>query len=377
MRRVVRPLLTRQERTLHQDRRRMGNDPLRGAGGIIMPKTLYLHVGTHKTGTTAIQALLTTQSEAWAQGGLFVPRSGRIHDLSGHHNVAWELNADARYRPAFGTLADLCEELKASPHAVAVISSEDFEYLYSDPRALRALKTAFEGCGYQVEVLMFLREQGAMIGSLYQELLKHGLDKGYGAFTCAMVKRGEFVMHGKWCYCLSYERLVAGFAAVFGEAHVHCRRYERPVETAFLDLVGYHLTGKPDGVGHAGGENQALPDLKVRALQRYNAWVSRQGVPESRASLGRQVIIHAKFADNGRGTSAWGAGLWPRLCGVVRWRHTNRWLQRKKGVRLAPLPPRSVWRALARRAYARLALVDRWRIVRRLTDSARAAACGR
>ena len=98
-------------------------------GGMIMPKTLYLHVGTHKTGTTAIQALLTTQSEAWAQGGLFVPRSGRIHDLSGHHNVAWELNADARYRPAFGTLADLCEELKASPHAVAVISSEDFECL--------------------------------------------------------------------------------------------------------------------------------------------------------------------------------------------------------------------------------------------------------
>ena len=181
-----------------------------------------------------------------------MPRSGRIHDLSGHHNIAWELNADARYRPAFGTLADLCEELKASPHAVAVISSEDFEYLYGDPRALRALKTAFEDCGYEVEVLMFLREQGAMIGSLYQELLKHGLDKGYGAFTCAMVRRGEFVMHGKWRYCLSYERLVAGFAAVFGEAHVHCRSYERPVETVFLDLVGYRLTGKPDGAGHAG-----------------------------------------------------------------------------------------------------------------------------
>ena len=337
------------------------------------PKTLYLHVGTHKTGTTATQALLATRSEAFAQAGLFVPRTGRIGEVSGHHNIAWELNADARYRPEFGTLAELCEELKASPHPAAIISSEDFEYFYCDPRALKALKAAFEGCGYQVEVLIFLREQSAMIGSLYQELLKHGLDMHYSAFTCAVIKDGEFAMHGKWRYCLSYERLVAGFAAVFGEAHVYCRRYERPVETAFLDLVGYCRRGKPDGVGLVGGENQALPDLKVRALRRFNAWVARQEVPESRAALGRQVIIHADLANDGRSTNVWGAGLWPRFCGVLRWRHTNRWLQREKGVCLEPLPLRSVWRAMARRAYARLAFADRWRIVRRLTGSARAA----
>ena len=337
------------------------------------PKALYLHVGTHKTGTTAIQALLTTRSEAFAQAGLFVPRTGRIGEVSGHHNIAWELNADTRYRPEFGTLVELCEELKASPHPAAIISSEDFEYFYCDPRALKALKAAFEGCGYQVEVVMFLREQSEMIGSLYQELLKHGLDRHYNAFSCALVIRGEFVMHGKWRYCLSYERLVAGFAAVFGEAHVHCRRYERPVQAAFLDAVGCSHASGIDGVRHVGWENQALPDLKVRALRRYNAWASRKAVSESRASLGRQVIIYADLANDSRSTNAWGAGLWPRFCGVLRWRHTNRWLQREKGVRLEPSPLRSVWRAMARRAYARLALVDRWRIVRRLTGSARAA----
>ena len=36
-------------------------------------KTLYLHVGTHKTGTTAIQAFVTTHSESFARTGLFVP----------------------------------------------------------------------------------------------------------------------------------------------------------------------------------------------------------------------------------------------------------------------------------------------------------------
>jgi hypothetical protein len=53
-----------------------------------------------------------------------------------------------------------------------------------------------------------------MIGSFYQELLKHGLDMHYGAFTCAVITSGEFAMPAKWRYCLSYERLVAGFAAV-------------------------------------------------------------------------------------------------------------------------------------------------------------------
>ena len=51
-------------------------------------KTLYLRVGTHKTGTTAIQAFVTTHSESFARTGLFVPRTGRIDEASGHHRRA-------------------------------------------------------------------------------------------------------------------------------------------------------------------------------------------------------------------------------------------------------------------------------------------------
>ena len=80
--------------------------------------------------------------------GFLYPGPAESTRRAGTHNIAWELNADARYRPGFGTLAGLCEELKASPQAAAIISSEDFEYLYCDPRALEVLKAAFEGCGY-------------------------------------------------------------------------------------------------------------------------------------------------------------------------------------------------------------------------------------
>ncbi len=340
-------------------------------------KTLYLHIGTHKTGTTAIQGLLTTQSAMFARGGLFVPRTGRPNEASGHHNIAWQLNDDARYRPALGTMEGLCEELKASPHPAAIVSSEDFEYLYSDEPALQGLKDAFEACGYQVEVLAFLREQTEMIGSLYQELLKHGLDMNYDLFTYAMVRHGSFVMHDKWRYCLSYERLIAGFAAVFGGAHVHCRRYERPVQQAFLEMLGHPLAAEAGLASAPGWVNKALPDVKVQALQRYNAWVSRKGVAEPRASLGRRSIIDAELPYRGQEARALDAASPLGLCGALRWRRTNRWLLRKKGVRLDPPPPRRLLRNMVRGAQARLALRRQWRTVSWLTDSARTVACSR
>ncbi len=340
-------------------------------------KTLYLHIGTHKTGTTAIQRLLATRSAAFARGGLFVPRTGRVDEVSGHHNIAWQLNDDARYRPALGTLEGLCEELKASSYPAAIVSSEDFEYLYCDEPTLQGLKSAFEACGYQVEVLAFLREQTEMIGSLYQELLKHGLDMNYDVFTYAVIRHGGFVMHDRWRYCLSYERLVAGFGAVFGGAHVHCRRYERPVQQTFLEILGRPLASEAGLASAAGWVNKALPDVKIQALRRYNAWVSRKGIAESRASLGRRSIIDAELPYRGQEVHALDVASPLGLCGVLRWRRTNRWLLRKKGVRLDPPPPRRLLRNAIRGARARLALRRQWRTVSWLMDSARTAACSR
>lgn len=343
--------------------------------GMTKPGTLYLHIGTHKTGTTAIQGLLTTRSETFARGGVFVPRSGRVVEASGHHKIAWEISGDTRYRPEFGTLAELCDELQDSPHGTAIVSSEDFEYLYCDQAALRGLKAAFEGCGYRVEVLMFLREQAKMIGSLYQELLKHGLDMGRNAFARAMINGGGFTMHDRWRFCLSYERQVAGFATVFGEMHVHCRRYERPVQRAFLDLLGHPSVGEIEAASHAVWDNKALPNIKVHALRRFNAWVSRTGVSESRAALGRQSIIRAEVPREGPDTNSSGVGSLLGLCCAPRWRGTNRWLRRTKGVRLdAFLPQRFSWQTI-RGAYARLVLAGRWRIVGRLIDGARTVSC--
>ena len=116
---------------------------------------------------------------------------------------------------------------------------------------------------------------------------KARVDMHYSAFTRAVITSGEFALPAKWRYCLSYER---------------------PIQAAFWDLVGRPLVGEIDLASHAGWENKALPDIKVRTLRRYNAWVSRKAVPESRASWGRLAIINAELPHKSPYTNVFGTG---------------------------------------------------------------------
>ena len=132
----------------------------------------------------------------------------------------------------------------------------------------------------------------------------------YSPFTRAVITSGEFALPAKWRYCLSYERLI---------------------QAAFLDLVGRPLVGGIDLASHAGWENKALPDIKVHALGRYNAWVSRKAVPKSRALWGRLAIINAVLPHESPDSNVFGTGSRPGLCGALRWRGTNRWRLYKEG----------------------------------------------
>ena len=72
-----------------------------------MAARLFVHVGTHKTGTTSIQVFLRGHAAALRRQGLYVPTTGTIDPQSGHHNLAWELYADERFDRAFGGAEEL------------------------------------------------------------------------------------------------------------------------------------------------------------------------------------------------------------------------------------------------------------------------------
>jgi hypothetical protein len=197
-----------------------------------------LHIGTHKTGTTALQEGLASSYTPLQESGILFPIAGRVSTISGHHNIAWELIGDPRFWEEKGTLADACLELENSECHSAILSSEDFEYLHQWPDKLATIKSSFEDVGYRVEVVMFFRDKESYTKSLYLQLLRHGLEKPLEDFVEEVDRTGAFVMNEVWRFCFNHEEIVHAFSEVFGKDSVHCGEYAHPIQIPFSQICG-------------------------------------------------------------------------------------------------------------------------------------------
>ncbi|MBN1638303.1 MAG: hypothetical protein JW866_05015, partial [Ignavibacteriales bacterium] len=73
---------------------------------------LFIHIGSHKTGTTTIQYALHLNSQKLLQSGYRLPMSGRpVRCSAAQHNLCWEIRSDRRFDPQFGTWNDLINEI--------------------------------------------------------------------------------------------------------------------------------------------------------------------------------------------------------------------------------------------------------------------------
>ena len=152
---------------------------------------LIVHCGLHKTGTTALQDFLAAQADALRARGVLYPKTGRPAGLNGHHNLSWQLSRDRRYDPRYGTLDTLLAEI-AGFDGTVVVSSEDFESLLADPRHFSPLTTRAAAAGWQVELVVYLRDPLRYLESVYLEHIKHGCGDEFYAV------RHEAIVSGRW-----------------------------------------------------------------------------------------------------------------------------------------------------------------------------------
>ena len=305
-----------------------------------MRKKLFLHIGTHKTGTTALQTFLMVNKQLLREHGVLMPVSGCIGPYSGHHNIAWELNNDHRFQSDYGTLDDLCAEISESDCHTVVISSEDFESLYSIPEALVTLKRRLNDVGCQVEVIIFFRELGGYITSLYAELLKHGLDLTFRAFKKQILDTGVFVMRGNWRFCFRYERIARGFANIFGKRHVHCNGFEVPIEPKFVNLIGLQdLENEFERVATA---NESIDMVAGLALLKLNQKIRDNGIDDRERDRNTAAILSV-VTQAGKNTEKMSVPSgWDILRFAVRFRHSKKSLHEQ--CQISPKPDR--WRGI-------------------------------
>ena len=88
--------------------------------------TFYVHIGTHKTGSTALQNYLHNNRTELSNSGILYPEAG-LHG-TGHHSIAWSAAREERELLAkyFQSIRVEAEKIKAQK---IILSSEEFEFV--------------------------------------------------------------------------------------------------------------------------------------------------------------------------------------------------------------------------------------------------------
>jgi hypothetical protein len=225
--------------------------------------TLFLHVGPHKTGTTAIQKfLLDNQSELF-KSNLVYPQ--RYMKIFGHHGFR-----------------DLLHKQALSQDDLAFFQ-EKHDFLLSSEDFISLAKDKFEYLRYKVEnkkivVIFSWRRASFKLYSIWQETVKHGgTESFYSYYHNHLARPAQSQM-------LSADLKLNMFTHVFGKDNVKVLDYDASSQTDtlladFLNICGIAWSDKvvtSDNNPQAINRSMDVTDIEIiRALnlifQRYHS----------------------------------------------------------------------------------------------------------
>ena len=185
-----------------------------------MPKQLILHVGFHKSGTSALQETFAAQREQLKGAGVLYPSIGR----KAHHRIAWALTQKAwgwKKRggevTSFKHFTRMARSINSSKSSKIVLSSEFFSEL--TPEKIQVIASSIKN--RQVKVLFTLRPLAKLLGSSYQQYLKYGT-------------KADYV---EWLHSVLDEPGVSKINPTFWQRHMHGDVIARWVEVFGKDNV--------------------------------------------------------------------------------------------------------------------------------------------
>ena len=135
-----------------------------------MDTTLYIHIGTPKTGTTAIQSFIHINRDKLKENGLLYPGENE-----NHHLVVQEISeADKPFLDTNSEVYKVFTEIGANCgiYKKILLSSEGF-YLKDDiliPKLIEAL--TFFKINVPIKIIIFFRPQQECYESSYQQQIK-------------------------------------------------------------------------------------------------------------------------------------------------------------------------------------------------------------
>lgn len=213
-------------------------------------RRLILHIGAHKTGTTALQqSLKVNRALLAAAGAAYVssPDAAQLHSYLGF------ANRDSLFPEGFRSLdADaLADRLAAADDRgvtqdLVIASSENFSFFF-ERSAIAALKGALQRHFDDIRIVSYLRRQDRHAFSHHQEGAKANRRAEGDLWGHAL--NALPTPSSRQALYLDYDRRLGLWADEFGDDRLTLRVYDRAlmkdgdIVTDFLALVGLEVTG--------------------------------------------------------------------------------------------------------------------------------------
>jgi len=185
-----------------------------------MPKKVFIHVGFHKTGTTAIQQSLFSHSEELKKAGFQYATNKR----RANHRQAWALterywgwkNRGGKKTP----ISEWTQHLKIlkSKKYNSILSSEFF----SELNDVQLNRLAADLRDFQVEVIFTIRSLSRILASSYQQYLKYGIKASYEEWLRDIFQNtGKSKLSPTFWKRHQHYIVIARWAKAFGSQNIH------------------------------------------------------------------------------------------------------------------------------------------------------------
>ena len=175
----------------------------------------FIHIGTHRTGTTSLQIALSAHFQALQDYHYLYPLSGRPPEAPhGQHNLAWEVSGDHRFQKGSGGIEDLLKEISGTTHNV-ILSSEDFGCSIHHFENFTEFIRRLQSHRFEIKLLVYFRNQIDYARSLYFALLHYGFDRPFDDFLDEILARGQCAWRD-WICAFCYRDFLQRLEAIEG-----------------------------------------------------------------------------------------------------------------------------------------------------------------
>ena len=261
-----------------------------------MKKRLILHIGTHKTASSSIQAFFERgRSENLTKLKLYYPLTTKAPPSSTERPKQKKLNhfsLFAAIRDAIkptrhlqphshvGIIKTLTKEILESGADIAFVSSEEL----SRPIRQIATECAAFSAHFEVSVLILLRRQDLFAESLYSQFVREAIRSETRTIT-------DFVESPRIAAWLDYATILQPWEAAFGRNAIKILLFEPSTLKAGLINSIFKTCAIPGGGGFIDPTHNVSPGREyVEIMRRINHCIRSEKIPRN-AKLAKQKKI--------------------------------------------------------------------------------------